>query len=115
MKLKPGERVIYEGRPSPLSLPLRYLTTRYTLTNRRLHISRGVFSREVQEIRLERVRRADWRQSAYQRVFAIGDIHFDTDARDDYRFAFLGIPRPEKIVAELGELNGNGVETGGLA
>jgi uncharacterized membrane protein YdbT with pleckstrin-like domain len=78
------------------------VATTYTITDRRLHIKRGIVSREIQETRLERVQNVNYSQSVYQRVMQIGDVDFDTAAGDDYNFIFSGVADPEDVVHEVG-------------
>jgi uncharacterized membrane protein YdbT with pleckstrin-like domain len=82
---------------------IKRVATRYTITNKRLHIKRGIISREVQETRLERVQNVNYHQSVLQRVLQIGDVDFDTAAGDDYNFTFNGVAQPEEVVHEVGE------------
>ncbi|SRR6266511_656587 len=81
---------------------IKRVATTYTITNRRLHIKRGIVSREIQETRLERVQNVNYSQSVYQRVMQIGDVDFDTAAGDDYNFVFSGVGDPEDVVHEVG-------------
>jgi uncharacterized membrane protein YdbT with pleckstrin-like domain len=82
---------------------IKRVATRYTITNRRLHIKRGIISREIQETRLERVQNVNYHQSVYQRAMQIGDVDFDTAAGDDYNFIFTGVSQPEEVVHQVGE------------
>jgi uncharacterized membrane protein YdbT with pleckstrin-like domain len=82
---------------------IKRVSTRYTITNRRLHIKRGIIAREIQETRLERVQNVNYHQSVYQRVMQIGDVDFDTAAGDDYNFIFTGVAEPEDVVHQVGE------------
>lgn len=78
---------------------LRRAATRYTITNRRLHVKRGIVSRDVQEARIERVQDVSYTQSAWQRLLQIGDVDFDTAANDpDGDLAFAGVSQPERVV-----------------
>jgi uncharacterized membrane protein YdbT with pleckstrin-like domain len=82
---------------------IRRVATRYTITNRRLHIKRGIVSREVQETRLERVQNVNYHQGVLQRVLQVGDVDFDTAGTDDSNFIFVGVSQPEKVVEDVGE------------
>jgi uncharacterized membrane protein YdbT with pleckstrin-like domain len=82
---------------------LKRLATRYTITNNRLNIKRGIVAREIQETRLERVQNVNYQQSVYQRFMQIGDVDFDTAAGDDYNFVFSGVADPEDVVDEVNE------------
>jgi uncharacterized membrane protein YdbT with pleckstrin-like domain len=85
---------------------VKRVATTYTITNRRLNIKRGIFSREVQETRLERVQNVNYRQSVYQRIMQIGDVDFDTAATDDYNFVFAGVADPEDVVHRVDQATG---------
>ena len=78
---------------------LRRVSTRYTITTRRLNIKHGIISRDVQETKIERVQDVNYRQSLYQRIMQIGDVDFDTAAQNsDSDFIFAGVANPEEVV-----------------
>jgi uncharacterized membrane protein YdbT with pleckstrin-like domain len=77
---------------------IKRVATSYTITNRRLHIKRGIVSRTIQETRLERVQNVNYNQSILQRMLQVGDVDFDTAAGDDYNFTFAGVAEPEDVV-----------------
>ena len=85
---------------------IKRVATRYTITNRRLNIKRGIVSREIQETRLERVQNVNYRQSVYQRLMQIGDVDFDTAATDDYNFVFAGVADPADVVHAVDQATG---------
>ena len=85
---------------------VKRVATTYTITNRRLNIKRGIFSREIQETRLERVQNVNYRQSVYQRLMQIGDVDFDTAATDDYNFIFIGVANPADVVHDVDRATG---------
>lgn len=87
---------------------IKRVATRYTITNRRLNIKRGIVSREVQETRLERVQNVNYNQSVYQRLMQIGDVDFDTAATDDYNFVFYGVANPADVVHKVDRATGSG-------
>lgn len=78
---------------------LKRVSTRYTITNRRLYVKHGIISRDVQQTKIERVQDVNYTQSLWQRVLQIGDVDFDTAANDpDGDFIFAGISQPEQVV-----------------
>jgi uncharacterized membrane protein YdbT with pleckstrin-like domain len=77
---------------------LRRISTTYTITNRRLTITTGIFSREQHETRLERVQNVNTSQSVLERILRIGDVQFDTAGSAEFNFAFLGVTQPHEIV-----------------
>lgn len=92
---------------------LRRVSTRYTITNRRLHIKHGIVSREVQESRLTRVQDVHYSQSLLQRLLQIGDIDFDTASNDPTDFVFAGVANPEDVVEKVHQAT-NPIEEAGL-
>jgi uncharacterized membrane protein YdbT with pleckstrin-like domain len=80
---------------------VKRIATNYTITNRRLHIKRGIVSRDIQETRLERVQNVNYQQSVLQRMLQIGDVDFDTAAGDDYNFIFAGVADPSEVVERV--------------
>jgi uncharacterized membrane protein YdbT with pleckstrin-like domain len=85
---------------------IRRVTTHYTITNRRLHIQRGIISRDIQETRLERVQNVNYNQSILQRMLQVGDVDFDTAAGDDYNFVFFGVAEPADVVHMVDQATG---------
>jgi uncharacterized membrane protein YdbT with pleckstrin-like domain len=85
---------------------VKRVATTYTITDHRLNIKRGIFSREIQETRLERVQNVNYRQTIYQRVMQIGDVDFDTAASDDYNFIFTGVADPGEVVQSVDRATG---------
>jgi uncharacterized membrane protein YdbT with pleckstrin-like domain len=78
------------------------MATRYVITNERLHIRRGVFSRTIQQARLERVQDMSVRQGLFERMLLIGTVDFDTAGGDrDEDFAFRGVAHPERVMHEV--------------
>jgi uncharacterized membrane protein YdbT with pleckstrin-like domain len=80
---------------------IKRVTTHYTITTRRLHIQRGIISRDIQETRLERVQNVNYNQSLLERVLQVGDVDFDTAAGDDYNFIFVGVADPAEVVESV--------------
>jgi uncharacterized membrane protein YdbT with pleckstrin-like domain len=85
---------------------IKRVATSYTITNRRLHIKRGVVSRTIQETRLERVQNVNYNQSILQRMLQVGDVDFDTAAGDDYNFVFFGVAEPADVVHMVDQATG---------
>lgn len=79
---------------------VRRLSTTYTITNRRLHIRRGILRRHDQSTHLDRVQNLNTRQSLAQRLLAVGAVDFDTAGTEaaESSFSFLGVSRPLSLV-----------------
>jgi uncharacterized membrane protein YdbT with pleckstrin-like domain len=80
---------------------LRRVSTRYTITNQRLRIQRGILSRNVQQTRIERVQNVTTQQSLIARVLRVGTVDFDTAGTDDSDFTFVGVGDPASVVAAV--------------
>ena len=80
---------------------IKRIATDYVITDRRLHIKRGIVSRDIKETRLVRVQNVNYSQSVLQRALQIGDVDFDTAAGDDYNFVFTGVAQPEDVVHQV--------------
>jgi uncharacterized membrane protein YdbT with pleckstrin-like domain len=85
---------------------IKRVATSYTITNRRLHIKRGIVSRTIQETRLERVQNVNYNQSILQRMLQVGDVDFDAAAGDDYNFVFSGVAEPADVVHMVDKATG---------
>jgi uncharacterized membrane protein YdbT with pleckstrin-like domain len=77
---------------------IKRVTTTYTITDRRLHIRKGVFTRETMDTRLERVQNVNTRQTILERLLRVGTVDFDTAGTEDSDFAFVGVSSPRKVV-----------------
>jgi uncharacterized membrane protein YdbT with pleckstrin-like domain len=80
---------------------IRRISTTYTITDRRLHIRRGILSRTEQHTTIDRVQNVETHQTLFERVLRIGTVNFDTAATDDSDFAFVGIASPKVVVAAV--------------
>ena len=77
---------------------IRRWETRYTITNQRLRIQRGLLSKNVQQTRIERVQNVNTRQSVFDRVLRVGTVDFDTAGTEDSDFTFVGVGSPHSVV-----------------
>jgi uncharacterized membrane protein YdbT with pleckstrin-like domain len=80
---------------------LRRMSTRYVITNQRLHIRRGILARHVQQTRIDRVQNVNTTQSLLERVVQVGTVDFDTAGTDDSEFRFVGVADPADVVAQV--------------
>src|SRR5665213_1311741 len=80
---------------------VRRISTHYEITDRRLHIRRGILSRIEQQTTIDRVQNVETRQSLWERVLRIGTVDFDTAATDESQFSFVGVATPKHVVAAV--------------
>jgi hypothetical protein len=67
-----------------------------------LHPASGSSSRVTpRQTRIDRVQNVNTSQSIRQRLLRVGTVDFDTAGSDDSEFRFLGIGRPEQVVAAV--------------
>ena len=76
---------------------VRRAAVRYTITDRRLYIRHGLFSRSEQHATLDRVQNVEANQSLFERLLGIGTVDFDTAATDGSVFAFAGVAAPSAL------------------
>src|SRR3954469_25667203 len=77
---------------------LKRVSTRYSITDRRLRIQRGILARKVEEARLDRVQNVSVSQGILERILQVGTVDFDTASnRADDTFQFRGIADPGEI------------------
>jgi uncharacterized membrane protein YdbT with pleckstrin-like domain len=77
---------------------IRRLSTRYTITNQRLRIERGILAKHVQQTRIERVQNVNTNQTVVGRILRVGTVDFDTAGTDDSDFTFTGVGNPHEVV-----------------
>jgi uncharacterized membrane protein YdbT with pleckstrin-like domain len=80
---------------------IRRASTHYTISDRRLHVRRGILSRTEQQTTIDRVQNVETHQTLLERILRIGSVDFDTAATDGSQFAFLGVARPKQVVAAV--------------
>ena len=77
---------------------IKRIQTTYSITNQRLTIETGLFSRDLHQTRLERVQNVNCTQSLADRLLRIGAVDFDTAAEAEFDFSFHGVGDPRGIV-----------------
>jgi uncharacterized membrane protein YdbT with pleckstrin-like domain len=97
---------------------IRRISTRYTITNQRLRIERGLLSKHVQQTRIERVQNVNTNQTFVSRILRVGTVDFDTAGTDDSDFTFAGVGNPHEVVKAVDraqrEASAAGPRTDGL-
>ena len=103
---------------------VRRIFVRFTITDQRLRIQRGIISRAVQQTRIDRVQNVNTRQSPVERLLRVGTVDFDTAGTDDASFVFDGVDDPSDVIAAVDKAqraqaqaqreSGAGAQPGGL-
>ncbi|PSP95789.1 hypothetical protein BRC84_02745 [Halobacteriales archaeon QS_1_68_44] len=76
---------------------LRFRAIVYLITTSELYRKRGLFSRSVRNLRLERVQDSGFRQSAVQRLLGYGTVHVSTAGGGGIELRFRDVPDPEAV------------------
>ncbi|MBJ7347857.1 MAG: PH domain-containing protein [Thermoleophilaceae bacterium] len=71
--------------------------TEYTITNKRLHIRKGVFSKTESSTNVDRIQNITSSQSPTQRMLQCGTLDFDTAGAGDDGFRFIGVNNPQDL------------------
>ena len=80
---------------------VRRIFVRFTITDQRLRIQRGILSRAVQQTRIDRVQNVNTSQSPVERLLRVGKVDFDTAGTDDSDFVFDGVNDPAQVVTAV--------------
>ena len=80
---------------------LKRVFTKFTITTRRLRVQRGVFTREIQETRMDRLQDHAIRQTLPERIMRVGTIDFATAGEEAGDLRFDGIASPESVVTKI--------------
>ena len=76
---------------------LRFRAIEYLITTSELYRKRGLLSRSVRNLRLERVQDSGFQQSAVQRLLGYGTVHVSTAGGGGVELRFRDIPDPEAV------------------
>jgi uncharacterized membrane protein YdbT with pleckstrin-like domain len=80
---------------------VKRVATLYVITTERLHIRRGILSRNVQQTSIDRVQNVNTHQSLIDRVLQVGKVDFDTAGTDDSDFVFDAVADPGAVVTAV--------------
>jgi uncharacterized membrane protein YdbT with pleckstrin-like domain len=83
---------------------LQRIDTHYAVTNQRINIRTGIFSRADHSTSYERLQNVKTYQSLLERMLGVGLVDFDTAAGDDFDFKFTGIDDPAGLARQVAEL-----------
>lgn len=82
---------------------LKWLTTTYTVTDRRLTTHRGVINRSGHDIPLARISDVSYEKGLLDRVLGCGTLVV-SDASEQGRVALADVPRVERLQLQLSDL-----------
>ena len=82
---------------------LKWRTTRYVITNKRVAVRRGILSKSGQDIALSKITDVSFRQSLLDRITRSGSLNIET-AGDSQDEDFSSIPRSNEVQQLLNRL-----------
>lgn len=85
---------------------LHWLRLLYVLTDEEIYVKRGLVSRDVTQIRLDRVQNTTFEQSMVERVFRYGDVSIYTAGTSTDDVCFRDVPNPQRVAGILTDLIG---------
>ena len=95
--------VVWTDKKRPIfGLPLSF--TRYILTEEKLIINMGFFSKSEEEIRLYRITDFSVKQSFLQRIFGVGNIYISSSDNMQGEFTIYQIKKPYEIKNKLSDM-----------
>lgn len=95
--------VMWSDRKRPLfGLPISF--TKYTLTNEKLLIDKGVLSRNQEEVRLYRIVDFSVTQTFLQRIFKVGNIKISSSDNTQEDFILYEVKNPYVIKDLISDL-----------
>lgn len=71
--------------------------TEYAITNKRLHIRKGVLSKTESSTNVDRIQNITSSQSPVERMLRCGTLDFDTAGDGDDGFRFIGVNNPQEL------------------
>ena len=78
-------------------LLMNHYSKRYFLTNHRVIVRTGLFSKKLVYVQFEKIQNVRISKSIGERMVDIGDIYIDTSGGDQTEVVILDIPDPEKM------------------
>ena len=98
-----ADGIVWKDRKRTLfGLPLSF--TRYSLTDEKLVIDTGFFSRKEEEVRLYRIRDLTLKRPLLQRIFGLGTIHCCSADVSSPEFDIVRIKNAKKIKDMLSDM-----------
>lgn len=109
----------FEGTPIPDSLGLlallvsaaalasgiwtyaEWLRTLYVITDEEIYVKRGLISRDVTQVRLDRIQNTAYEQSIFERVLSLADVQVFTAGSAVEDLVFESVPNPEEVKRTL--------------
>ena len=83
---------------------LEWLRLLYVITDEEIYVKHGLISRDVTQIRLDRVQNTSFDQTILERMLSFGDVRIYTAGTSTEDLTFRNVPDPERIKSTLTQL-----------
>jgi len=83
---------------------LDWLRLLYVITDEEVYVKHGLVSRDVTQVRLDRVQNTAFEQSVRQRVLGYGDVRLYTAGTNTEDITFERVPNPDRVSQLMTEL-----------
>ncbi|URN92545.1 MAG: PH domain-containing protein [Candidatus Pristimantibacillus lignocellulolyticus] len=94
------EEVLWKGKPFNFGLPS---FTKYEITDSRIIVQKGIFTKRRDEIRLYRIRDISTKRNLFERIINIGDITVFSSDTNHAEFILRNIKNSTQVSDLLGE------------
>lgn len=96
-----GALAVLAGLAAAARVVVAWWTVSYLLTTEEVYRKQGVVSREVQNLRLDRIQNTTFTQSLLGRVTSHGDVHIETAGTHGTEITFEDVPNPQRVVGYI--------------
>ncbi|PSP72944.1 hypothetical protein BRC86_10740 [Halobacteriales archaeon QS_3_64_16] len=69
----------------------------YAITSEEVYQKTGILSRDITQLRLDRVQNTKFSQSLVERLLSYGDVRIDTAGTGDTELVFVAVDHPEEV------------------
>ena len=83
---------------------LEWLRLLYVITDEEIYVKHGLISRDVTQVRLDRVQNTAYEQTILERMLSFGDVRIYTAGTSTEDLTFRDVPDPEWIKSTLTQL-----------
>lgn len=84
-----------------IAVYLDWLRLLYVITDEQIYVKHGLISRDVTQIRLDRVQNTAYEQTIPERFLAYGDVQIYTAGTSTEDVTFRSVPNPERVKRTL--------------
>ncbi|MGM0605721.1 MAG: PH domain-containing protein [Halobacteriota archaeon] len=76
---------------------LNWLRLLYVITDEEIYVKHGLISRDVTQVRIDRIQNTAYEQSILERALQFGDVRVYTAGTNTEDITFKNVPNPERV------------------